>query len=1827
MYARNVDTGKWFNQNDSLRKDVYDNLKQDLDKIRLYSKCLSGATYLPIKSFDNIYDTLDIDEVGYYIDGAFAIPDRPSFGPTIPLNTSVEKKFYDKYLIEDGFTIKNLFTPNKLISDQMKNFISVEVATTDVIPDLNVELPNLIIDGVKLVEGNLVLVKNQGLEVAIPVTIDAEDYFTNTVPVATYSVLSDNVSTISYFYNDNTNGIYEYTENKLLKTNLLDSYEDVYRFSVVVNSGVANRELQYHLKRLKNGYYPVSSEGDNLFFEVKENWILRNRVDYNNIFDLNYYDVLYHGSQSFYDDFDMKTYSIVDKTIAVGEFGVIINNQDFLSISATHSISNLINNKYKVNLRSICEVSAYYWICGDEGTLLRARKIDFTIRRVTLEETVNFMSVSFFDDLNGMVVGKFNTIYWTGDGGFSWEKISIPDFDGYSYNKVVFYSLTQVFIGGETGVFIELTRTTGGWQSYKRKVSKIIDSQDEFVLVDDINDMFKTSWVNLYGTYSNSITSSDFRESLQFNWQLSQGMFLKISLSSKYFGNSVFENSSFYMAAAVEPSIYQGINFTTAPLSNPVPPYTDYDFYKDGSNKKYDLYVPMPSDPVTGNLLQGTYSFRANLYYNFNGASSSIDTNFSLKKVSFNLITKDGNILLISGNNDTVICYDIDNIIFDKSNFIYFTPTQSVSDVKTISRQPNGRDVFIGGDKIYKFDFAQFLNINSITNASVGTFSTVVDYYVNKLFLSKENVYLAGNNSLFRYGSYTGSNYPLLDPTFDDKLRSRLLFLDYDVASKLNFFDDSGEYRLASPVSFNVRDFVGNFTIDSYANEYNWLDYYKDAEKTFKYYSSMNDLNKVEFSTTFQHSSNSSFTVSSSLISDSLASILPFAPNINSPTASRFTVGSPLSLPISSSFTRVYIYKYLVVIQSDISSSIGDVLRLESDVIDVNLVVNRIENSGSLRFLYCYSDFNSNIIRNLATSTKPITIQNLNRYDDFDELSVRFEKHPVSIGYKLVKDGFDVRVEQRFNNKTAYYNMQSTITLGTFSSDMRYEESFLNFGYSPTYNVLDYLNKIDSGYFNTNSIFYIMPKYENLPGNAGGSFTQSNIYVDLLEGQQSGTFSYYNYGTNKILFGSDFEFQWKSLLIHTFIDLDLNFTNGSSFTNERLLIIDKYYDDATLGYVIEFHTKIKTPDQLSVDVLSFNFKSRNSLEQISADLQLLNNIQRTRTTKSVQNIQTFSGLENELMRKFPTDSYFKVFASDYRIRKLISAIIYTDYKSEIAMNILNLEEERKYNFSNAVRTSNFNYGAEKVGLYINGDFELEVGDLISVKFTGGSQSSEYLNPHYSGLHTILEVGRGYVITSIDWGVNSNISPDPGVIVFFKRDPFLNFQPVDLIKLGVDGNVKRAIEIRPENLQLKLKTYNLIDLDLNRYRYQFVDGLSLEEVSNSFPWFLEAEVTNAIIGRDQNGLVWYSGDWLCGRWFGGTWYSGRWVFGDWYGGTWNSLSTDYKVIKVDVDRSYSPTDLSIWYGGRWFAGTWNNGTWYNGRRYAGDWNNGIWFNGIWNDGNWKNGRFKGGVWVLGKWESGIFNTDAKPSYWLDGEFKSGDFENGVWYNGQFGNLNNTPARFGIKSSNSRNSIWHSGKWISGEFHSIMNKDGNDNNLVSEIHKYSIWRTGIWLKGDFWGGIAYNIDFRSGTWHGGILEEIQVIGVDRILPANQSTNSIILNGDFRFNIGNEIWIIDDERDFPYSPLGSNDSPKKYRINKIEELDNKQTRVFLNYNFSALGVSPIIAGTAYTNYETGLRVVSYFKNAKWETGIWTNGIFEDGQFDAGIWYNGLFNGGWGN
>jgi hypothetical protein len=417
-------------------------------------------------------------------------------------------------------------------------------------------------------------------------------------------------------------------------------------------------------------------------------------------------------------------------------------------------------------------------------------------------------------------------------------------------------------------------------------------------------------------------------------------------------------------------------------------------------------------------------------------------------------------------------------------------------------------------------------------------------------------------------------------------------------------------------------------------------------------------------------------------------------------------------------------------------------------------------------------------------------------------------------------------------------------------------------------------------------------------------------------------------------------------------------------------------------------------DHAYIDIIS-----RRKLVQISQDLQELNNIQRSRLRKeSITNGSEFYTYERDMNFKISTDSYAKILLSDVDTIKELSALIYIDYKNELAMNMTRLAKE--YNLEIQDTSSYLPDGSSQYKFYIicKKDHDLKTGDAVVLEFNGGTQSSQFLNQQYFGYHNVTVVTNNSFY--IDVPLGTVVAHDSGFVKYVKRDPFLNYQPVDIIDVGVNKKGKIAIELSIDNLKLTNDVYSLINVDYNKYRFRLIDGLNIETLSLQYPWILEAEVSGALLGLDINGLVWYKGYWECGRWFGGTWISGTWKSGDWFAGTWNSKRITDNLISVEVDNSVSDTIQSTWFGGRWYDGTWNNGTWVDGRWYGGTWNNGEWYNGIWNDGTWNNGILSGGIWVTGVWNSGIFNCDNNPAYWIDGKWSGGDFENGIWYNGIF-----------------------------------------------------------------------------------------------------------------------------------------------------------------------------------------------------------------------------------
>ena len=131
MWTLDTEYNKWYRQTDSLTKENYDYLKQTLDSVRFYSKCLSGATYYPVNDLDNIYDILgSYVPRNWYVSSPYSITSIPTINPrAISATTSTE--YFDKYSKEYGLTLKNLFTPKRLIDDSLNNFIYVDVCSTE----------------------------------------------------------------------------------------------------------------------------------------------------------------------------------------------------------------------------------------------------------------------------------------------------------------------------------------------------------------------------------------------------------------------------------------------------------------------------------------------------------------------------------------------------------------------------------------------------------------------------------------------------------------------------------------------------------------------------------------------------------------------------------------------------------------------------------------------------------------------------------------------------------------------------------------------------------------------------------------------------------------------------------------------------------------------------------------------------------------------------------------------------------------------------------------------------------------------------------------------------------------------------------------------------------------------------------------------------------------------------------------------------------------------------------------------------------------------------------------------------------------------------------------------------------------------------------------------------------------------------------------------------------------------------------------------------------------------------------------------------------------
>jgi uncharacterized protein (DUF433 family) len=140
-----------------------------------------------------------------------------------------------------------------------------------------------------------------------------------------------------------------------------------------------------------------------------------------------------------------------------------------------------------------------------------------------------------------------------------------------------------------------------------------------------------------------------------------------------------------------------------------------------------------------------------------------------------------------------------------------------------------------------------------------------------------------------------------------------------------------------------------------------------------------------------------------------------------------------------------------------------------------------------------------------------------------------------------------------------------------------------------------------------------------------------------------------------------------------------------------------------------------------------------------------------------------------------------------------------------------------------------------------------------------------------------------------------------------------------------------------------------------------NNLTMKTIKEKYPWILEAEIEDAVIGVTNNIIHWYSGTWHGGLWENGIWekgyFTGRWKTGFFLNGEFVT---------------------GLWMDGKFYNGNFRNSTWIKGKFYGGEFESSRWNDGLWLLDNSKNIIPK---WVGdSKWKRGVISYKDKNGKW-------------------------------------------------------------------------------------------------------------------------------------------------------------------------------------------------------------------------------------------------------
>ena len=143
-------------------------------------------------------------------------------------------------------------------------------------------------------------------------------------------------------------------------------------------------------------------------------------------------------------------------------------------------------NDYKSDLNSIDQSKDFYWVVGDDGTVLKIDKVTLSIDKLEFDDILNFKSIAFITNTRGIFVGEFGSIYYTMNSGKKWRKIELDGFESFSLNHVMWYDLNTVYIVGDNGIFLKLLLSNGIWTIDKIPVVYSLDTTGRRIFIKDI---------------------------------------------------------------------------------------------------------------------------------------------------------------------------------------------------------------------------------------------------------------------------------------------------------------------------------------------------------------------------------------------------------------------------------------------------------------------------------------------------------------------------------------------------------------------------------------------------------------------------------------------------------------------------------------------------------------------------------------------------------------------------------------------------------------------------------------------------------------------------------------------------------------------------------------------------------------------------------------------------------------------------------------------------------------------------------------------------------------------------------------------------------------------------------------------------------------------------------------------------------------------------------------------------------------------------------------------------------------------------------------------